>query len=581
MRKITQIYFKVILSCIAFIVFDFGNAQSFTNPVGDLSDPQITYLEGFYYYTGTVGNRVAIKRARTLEELKHVELTTIFKPGDAGAQSDHYWSSELHRWDGKWYVYYTAASVGTDDNTQRNYVIESTDANPLTGAWSLKGQLVNASANFYATNPTVTQINGDRYFLYAGRASANATSLNIYMSAMTNPWTLTGPRTEVYTSGDLAGTENGEAPSVLVNGGKVFLTYTVNGCGTEDGKTGLMFMDDVSKNPLVVSSWTKVGTAVFDDNEEVSSFNPNHQTFFKSPDNTEVWFSYTSRFDDGPWCDNHRTTRAQKLTFDANGIPQFGTISEIGTPIAAPSGEPSLPVGTVVQNGLYRIRPLAASGSQTLEIGAIEIWGGANVGQWFDDSDEIHHKWYLQATRVPNEYVITSAFNGLAIEVGGCEQNDFADINMWYPNGAPCQIWTLSDVGGGDFQIINKNSGKAMELENDGNNIYQNELNANSNSQKFKLEFIEDILNVAKFDFTREIKVFPNPAGDFFTIKGLLGRQTTNLTITDIMGKQVLKRQINNDSHTIETSSLKSGFYIISIKGSNNETVVTKKLIIN
>lgn len=581
MKKTTQSYLRLILGCIAFFVFHLVKAQSFTNPVGDLSDPHITYIEGYYYYTGTVGNRVAIKRAKTLEGLKHVELTTIFEPGDAGAQSDHFWSSEVHRIDGKWYVYYTAASQGTDDTSQRNYVIESSDANPLTRTWSFKGQLVNPSFDFYATNPTVTEINGVRYFLYAGHASADNKALNIYMSAMTNPWTLSGARTEIYTSGDLSGTLNGEAPSVLVHAGKVFLTYTVNGCGTEHGKTGLMYMDDATKNPLAVSSWTKVGTSVFDDNEQVSSFNPNHQTFFKSPDNSEVWFSYTARFDDGPWCDHHRTTRAQKLTFDGNGIPQFGTIAELGKPMVAPKGEPVLPVGTVVENGLYRIRPTAATGSQTLEIGGINIWGGANVGQWFDDTEEIHHQWYLQATEVPNEYVITSAFNGLAIEVGGCELNDFANIAMWYPSGAPCQLWSISDVGDGHYQIINKNSGKAMELGgNDGNNIYQNELDPNDNFQKFKLEFIESTLNVAKFDFVNETRLFPNPAGDFFTIKGLLNSQKNTVTITDVLGKQILKREIKDESSTIDTSSLKTGIYFISVRANDQGPVVTKKLII-
>lgn len=580
MKKTTQIYFKLLVGCLAFLSFEFGIAQTFTNPVGDLSDPHVTFIEGFYYYTGTVGNRVAIKRAKTLEELKHVELTTIFEPGDIGAQSDHFWSSEIHKLDGKWYVYYTAASVGTDNNTQRNYVIESSDANPLTDTWTFKGQMVNSSADYYATNPTVTEINGTRYFLYAGRASASETSLNIYISAMTNPWTLSGSRTEIYTSEDLSGTVNGEAPSVLVSSDKVFLTYTANGCGTEHGKTGLMYMDDLTKNPLLVSSWTKVGTPVFDDHPEVSAFNPNHQTFFKSPDGTEVWFSYTARFDDGPWCDNHRTTRAQKLTFDANGMPQFGTIAEMGKPMAAPKGEPVLPAGTIVDNGLYRIRPKATEGSKTLEIGGIEIWGGANVGQWFDDSDEIHHKWYIQATNTPNEYVITSAFNGLAMEVGGCEFNDFANINMWYPNGAPCQIWIISNIGGGDFQLVNKHSGKAMELEgNDGNNIYQNELNTTSNAQKFKLEFIENILNVRQSNFSESIKIFPNPARESFTIRSSFNTQGSTVIISDLMGKQVLKSDINNESTTIKTDGLTSGIYIITVNA-NDQQMMTKKLVI-
>lgn len=577
MKKITKKSVKFIAICIALLYFQIGNSQSFTNPIGELSDPHITFIDGFYYYTGTVGNRVAIKRASTLEELKHSELITIFEPSDLNAQSDHFWSSEVHKLDGKWYVYYTAASEGADNTTQRNYVIECLDPNPLTGTWTFKGQLLDASKNYFAINPTITEINGTRYFLWSGVSESGTSPLNIYISAMTNPWTLSGSRVAIYTSGDLAGTVNGEAPSVLVKSGKVFLTYTANGCGSSDGKTGLMYMDDDTNNPLLFGSWIKVALPVFDDNSAVSSYNPNHQTFFKSPDNTEYWFSFTTRFDDGPYCDNQRSTRAQKLTFDGSGMPQFGSIAAIGTPTIAPLGESLLPTSTVVQNGLYRIKPKAASGTKNLEIGGISIWGGANVGQWFDDSNEIHHKWYLQATIVPGEYVITSAFNGLVIEVGACDQNNLANINMWYPTGALCQVWTITNLGSGDYRLTNKNSGKVMELENGGNNIYQNTLDVNSDFQKFKLEFIEGTLDVATVNFSNDFKVFPNPAREFFTVKGLIGYK---MTITDLLGKRISGQEIKTDEFKIDATKLKPGMYIISISGSNNEGVVTKKLII-
>jgi GH43 family beta-xylosidase len=577
MKKITKKPVKFIAICIAMLIFQIGNSQSFTNPVGDLADPHITFIDGFYYYTGTVGNRIAIKRATTLEGLKHSELTTIFRPGDLNAQADHFWNSEVHKLDGKWYVYYTAASTGTDNSTQRNYVIECPDPNPLIGTWTFKGQLLDGSANYFTTNPTISKINGALYFLWAGASTSGTSPLNIYISAMTNPWTLSGSRAAIYTSGDLAGTVNGEAPSVLVKDGKVFLTYTANGCGSSDGKTGLMYMVDDTNNPLLVGSWIKVDLPVFDDNSAVSSYNPNHQTFFKSPDNTEYWFSFTSRFDDGPWCDNQRSTRAQKLTFDSDGIPEFGTISAIGTPIIAPSGESLLPAGAVVQNGLYRIKPKAASGTQSLEIGGINIWGGANVGQWFDDTNEVHYKWYLQATNVPDEYVITSAFNGLVIEVGACDENNLANINMWYPTGAPCQIWKITDLGSGDYRLTSKNSGKVIELENGGNNIYQNTLDVNSDFQKFKLELIDSALDVSMVNLPNDFKVFPNPAGEYFTIKGLIGYQ---MTITDLLGKRILGQEIKTEEFKIDSSKLKSGMYIISISGSNNENVMTKKLII-
>ncbi|CAI8239820.1 MAG: Uncharacterised protein [Cryomorphaceae bacterium] len=213
-----------------------------------------------------------------------------------------------------------------------------------------------------------------------------------------------------------------------------------------------------------------------------------------------------------------------------------------------------------------------------MEIGGIEIWGGSNVGQWFDDSDEIHHKWYLQATSVAGEYIIISAFNGLAIEVGGCSTDDFANINMWYPSGAPCQIWEIADLGSDEYRLTNKNSGMDMELENGGNNIYQNTANG-SDFQKFKLEFIESTFSVADYDLYSDIKIFPNPAKDYFTIRGL-GTKKTEIIITDMRGRVVTKQQNIKDEIQVDATFLNSGLYILSIKTEDNN-IITKKLIID
>lgn len=578
MKKIITLFIKRLFLLMILCYFQNGISQFYTNPVGDLPDPHIAYIDGYYYYTGNLGDRVAIKRAATLEELKNVEITTIFDSGSPSGQVGSYWSSEIHKLDDKWYVYYTADS----GDGQRNFVIECSDSNPITGTWTFKGKLFDSEADYYSTYPTVTEINGSRYFLWSGRANADDGTTHLYISTMTNPWTLSGSRSQIYTAGDLPDTGSAESPTVLVNAGKVFLVYMVNGCGSSDAKIGLMYMASDTDDPLETMAWTKMSSPVLDDNTEVS-FNPNAPSFFKSPDNTEDWITFTALFDNGANCGNGRATRAQKFTFDGDGIPQFGAIAPVGTLLDAPSGEPALPVATVeaVPNGLYRIKSKAVTGTETLEVAGVNYWGGTNVGQWVDNSDEIHHKWYLQATEEPGDYVIISALSGLAIEVGGCNMDDNANVNMWYPNGAPCQIWTISSAGSGYFYITNKNSGKVMELEDGGNNIRQNTLNTASDFQKFDLQLLEETLDISPNPsvFNADVKLYPNPAKDYFIINGMGNGKNKNITITDMLGKNFMKTVVNTDQFKVDTSSLQSGLYIVTISTEGNR--ISKKIIIN
>ena len=85
-------------------IFSNGVAQTFTNPIADLPDPFITYIDGYYYYTGTTGVDVSLKRSKTLEGLKQTPSVRLFGPGDPGAQLENYWAPEIFKFDGKWYI---------------------------------------------------------------------------------------------------------------------------------------------------------------------------------------------------------------------------------------------------------------------------------------------------------------------------------------------------------------------------------------------------------------------------------------------------------------------------------------------
>jgi GH43 family beta-xylosidase len=58
-----------------------------------------------------------------------------------------------------------------------------------------------------------------------------------------------------------------------------------------------------------------------------------------SPDGTEIWNVYHATSVTTGACDGNRYTMAQKVNFDSNGTPNFGSPARLGTNIAGPSGE--------------------------------------------------------------------------------------------------------------------------------------------------------------------------------------------------------------------------------------------------
>jgi GH43 family beta-xylosidase len=584
MKKITSLFVKRLFALMIMCCFYSGMAQSFTNPIADIADPQISYIDGYYYVTGTFDQEIRLRRATTIEGLKSIESTRVFGDGGVGLPNRNFWEAEMHQLDGKFYIYFTAKidNMNVDDVT--THVIECSDANPVTGAWTYKGRLFDPNADFRANSPTIAEINGNRYFFYAGRDGVSNEN-NIYVSAMSNPWTLSGARTQIYTSRELENIPDGAPTNVLVRGGKAFLTYSVSGCGGSDSRIGLMYMNNVADNPLLLSSWTKEPTPVFDDTPSANSYNPIQIGFFKSPDGTEDWISYSSTHNNNSNCGDQRSSKAQKISFDANGMLVLGVPATIGKVVNAPSGEVALPVGTVVTNGLYKIQPISQIGGENryMEIAGApgELQGGANVGIYFDNNDEPDYKWYLQATGVtPDEYTIVSFWSGLLAEVGGCNNNDGANVNMWFPNGRPCGLWILSETatGSGEYRFMNKNSGKYLAA--DSGNIYQGNLDESSNFQKFKLTFLEATLNVSIPDNNSTVvSLYPNPVQDHFIINGMDNSKTNNIIVTDMLGKTV--KSVNTKSYdcNIDVNGLKPGLYIVSIT-SEGKKIATRKILV-
>lgn len=317
-------------------------ASTFANPVMSGADPSVYQRDGAYFYLQTTGSNIRLWKTDAMSKLATAPSTVVFTPASGAANSRNVWAPELFYLDNKWYIYFTAGD-GTD-LSQRTWVLENGNADPTTGTWVEKGKIYNANADFWAIDATVMEYNGSRYMLWCGRPDKTNADLTqmIYISKMSNPWTLEGPVT-VVTQPTLGWEKNGfpvnEAPQVFRNEqGNYYLTYSASYCGTDEYSLGLLTLKPGS-DPLTASNWEKRGTPIFASKASSNAYGPGHNSFFKSPDGKETWLVYHANSNRGEGCAEKRNIRMQKITFQADGSPNLGEPSATGLKLAVPSGE--------------------------------------------------------------------------------------------------------------------------------------------------------------------------------------------------------------------------------------------------
>jgi GH43 family beta-xylosidase len=384
-------------------------AATFANPLNaNGADPDIEYHDGYYYMMSTpYRGPLTMRKAPTIAALKAASPVPVFSDFPA-SRCCQVWAPELHRLSGpngvRWYIYYSAGS-GTLQS-QRVHVLESSGADPL-GPYTYKG-MIFGSNDWWGIDGSVVTIDGRLYFTWSGVPTPlwADSDPSIYIVALANPWTVTGPRTRISAptlSWEVQGTPMNEGPVAIQHDGRTFIVYSASACQGPDYKLGQLTY--TGGDVLSASSWVKKSTPIFQRNDAAGVYGPGHNGFFKSPDGTEDWIVYHANSSATQGCGGTRTPRIQKVTWNPDGSPNLGAPLATSTAITVPSGEP-----------------------------------------------------------VVDYHRVTNVATGKVIDVQAPNTADRARIGQYAWNGRPWQQWRFKDLGNGHVQLESQNSGKCLDV---------------------------------------------------------------------------------------------------------------------
>ncbi|WP_308367958.1 MULTISPECIES: family 43 glycosylhydrolase [unclassified Microbulbifer] len=405
---------------------------TFANPLfSNGADPWLEYYDGNYYLTTTTWtSQLVMRKSPTLDGLATAAPVNIWSDTDP-SRCCNFWAFEFHRLNGpsgtRWYLMYTSGQHGTLDH-QHLSVLESVGDDPM-GPYVYKGSPMPDTWNI---DGSYLEHNGELYLLWSEWVGDE--QLN-WISKMTNPWTIEGPRvvlTRPEEDWEKSGRKVNEGAEILKKDGRTFLVYSASFCNTPDYK--LAMKELTGDDPMNPEHWTKYPEPVFQRGNGV--FGPGHNGFFKSPDGSEDWIVYHGNSKETDGCSATRSVRAQKFTWSPDGTPNFGEPVPEGEPQLLPSGENG-PLTVQLQGARWQ---LAGADGRCL--------AGTGLGSCAEESSY----WVLDNT-ADGAYRLAHAASGQFLGAEG-------ELAPWINSGA--QRWQLSQGEDGWVGVANMQTGEPL-----------------------------------------------------------------------------------------------------------------------
>ena len=271
----------------------------FRNPTTKTScpDPFVKYVDGYYYTVFTAFDRLELYRSRHLSTLTTDESKVIYRGGDEVIKAD-IWAPEFYFDPNykRWYVYSNGTMTPGDLDTQRLFCLES-DTEDIFGDYHFKG-LIDPDTYCIDSSPYYNPYTDTLYFSYA---LIGGGMNRVCIAKMDNPWTINEQSRQIICKAEYpwelyTGRVN-EGGCFIEQGGKMYLAFSANNGDSKPYCVGLLeFLGDYKKDDLNNPDlWKKLDRPLLKAGEDI--FCTGHNSFFRSPDGSELWIAFHGRTD--------------------------------------------------------------------------------------------------------------------------------------------------------------------------------------------------------------------------------------------------------------------------------------------
>ncbi|KAH8670712.1 hydrolase [Ilyonectria robusta] len=331
-----------------------ASTQAFQNPIRNPGpDPSLVFADGNYHLTYTSYDRIQITRSATLGGLISGETKVIWTDTNT-TRNANMWAPELHQIDQVWHMFYSSCNskLSCCDSCNTRVLRGCDAAGPFDCEYTHLADLVPPEGHRGGPDNNFGFSIDGTYLEVPSWGSYHVLSIDnedhVQSLAITkldkSTWTVEGWHVisvpdqpwEYNTTGTDASLNKpvNEAPHPLYHGDDIWLSFSASYCGTPNYSLGLLHWN--GGDPLEASSWNKTGPVFAQAN---GNYGTGHNSFFTSPDGTEIWNAFHATQQARGSCGRDRYTMAQIVTFDETNTPDFGVPQPFSATLTPPSGE--------------------------------------------------------------------------------------------------------------------------------------------------------------------------------------------------------------------------------------------------
>ncbi|KAL1302913.1 hypothetical protein AAFC00_003237 [Neodothiora populina] len=316
-------------------------------------DPYVIHANDNYFLTFTAGDRVEIWCADSLLNFndrcsKHV----VWRPPPDTDYSNDVWAPELHRLQGRWYIYVAACNPHKGNKSHRMIVLGGPPAyqDPVQGPWEFLGPIRDMDQRQWAIDGTVIELDGQMYFVYSGWPFDNPNESDLiqrlFILRLSDPITASSPAVEICRPAEpfeRTGDHHiNEGPQYLASpdGSWRGIAYSCSGSWTNEYKMNTLRFR--GGDPLNPGAWGKsMNPLVQTGTNGNGPWGPGHGSFMHIGDETVAIYHATDGPSDG-W--NNRKARMQRVVFNDGGPFMgggVGVLTDVHTFMGADHGSES------------------------------------------------------------------------------------------------------------------------------------------------------------------------------------------------------------------------------------------------